>query len=293
MDNHGVTRVGFLGLGRMGLPMAGRLFDAGYQLRVWNRTPGPADKLALRGATAARTAAEAARDADVVITMLADPRALDDVVFGNDGVASSIDPEAVLIDMSTVGPTTARRAAERLRPVHVLDAPVLGSVPQAEVGSLVILVGGDEEVLDRCSDVLEPMGRVMYVGPTGAGATVKLANNAAGMSALVALGEVLSLTDVAGLDPEVVLDAVAMGPLASFVDRWRDGLTSPAGRVDFRLLLARKDLALALDESRELGLHLELLRTAIARYDGAIAAGLGDEDITAVVRYLRAQERAE
>jgi 3-hydroxyisobutyrate dehydrogenase len=277
----------------MGLPMAGRVFDAGHELRVWNRTAGPADKLALRGAPAARTAADAARDAEVVITMLADPRALDDVVFGHDGVASSIGSDAVLIDMSTVGPTAIRKVAERLQPVRVLDAPVFGSVPQAEAGSLVILVGGDEGVLDRCSAVLEAMGRVMHVGPAGAGATVKLANNAAGMSALAALGEVLSLTDRAGLDPEVVLDALAMGPLASFVDRWRDSLTSPAGQVDFRLVLARKDLALALDESQELGLHLQLLRAAIARYDGAVAAGMGDEDITAVVRYLRAQKRPE
>jgi 3-hydroxyisobutyrate dehydrogenase/2-hydroxy-3-oxopropionate reductase len=288
-----VTRVGFLGLGNMGLSMAGRVFDAGHELRVWNRTPGPADELALRGATAARTAADAARDAEVVITMLADPRALDDVVFGHDGVAGSIGSDAVLIDMSTVGPTAIRKVAERLQPVRVLDAPVFGSVPQAEAGSLVILVGGDEGVLDRCSAVLEAMGRVMHVGPAGAGATVKLANNAAGMSALAALGEVLSLTDRAGLDPEVVLDALAMGPLASFVDRWRDSLTSPAGQVDFRLVLARKDLALALDESQELGLHLQLLRAAISRYDGAVAAGMGDEDITAVVKYLRAPKRPE
>ena len=285
-----MTRVAFLGLGRMGLPMAGRVLDAGHQLRVWNRTPGPADQLATRGATAAQTPAEAARDAEVVITMLADPTALDDVVFRPDGVAGSIGQDAVLVDMSTVGPSAVRRMTERLQPVHVLDAPVLGSVPQAESGSLVILVGGEKDVLDRCSDVLEAMGRVVHVGPAGAGATVKLANNAAGMSALAALGEVLSLTDRAGLDPEVVLDALALGPLASFVGRWRDGLASPAERVDFRLVLARKDLALALDESEELGLHLELLRAAIARYDAAVAAGMEDEDITAVVRYLRAPE---
>lgn len=286
-----MTRVGFLGLGAMGLPMAGRVLDAGHQLRIWNRSPGPADRLATVGATATLTAADAARDAEVVISMLADPEALHDVVFGPDGVASSIGPDAVLIDMSTVGPTAIRSVAERLRPVRVLDAPVFGSVPQAEAGSLVILVGGDEEVLDRCSDVLETMGRVVHVGPAGTGATVKLANNAAGMSALAALGEVLSLTDRAGLDPEVVLDALALGPLASFVDRWRGGLAGPAGRIDFRMVLARKDLALALEESQQLGLHLQLLRTAIARYDEAVAAGLGDEDITAVVRYLRRLDR--
>ena len=286
-----MTRVAFLGLGKMGLPMAGRVLDAGHDLRVWNRTPGRADGLVTRGATAAQAPAEAVRDADVVITMLADPAALDDVVFGHDGVAGSIGANGVLIDMSTVGPTAIRSVAERLEPVRVLDAPVLGSVPHAEAGSLVILVGGDHEALLRCTEVLEAMGRVVHVGAAGAGAIVKLANNAAGMSTLVVLGEVLSLTDRAGLDPETVLDAIGMGPLASFVDRWRERLTGPVGTVDFRLVLARKDLALALNEAQELGLDLELVRAAIARCDEAVAGGLGDEDNTAVVRHLRAPER--
>jgi 3-hydroxyisobutyrate dehydrogenase len=237
------------------------------------------------------TPTEAVREADVVVTMVADPPALDDVI---DGIAGSIRPDAVLVEMSTVGPTAIRSVAERLRPVPVLDAPVLGSVPQAEAGSLVILVGGDRDALLRCTDVLEAMGRVVHVGPAGAGATVKLANNAAGMSALVALGEVLSFTDRAGLDPETVLDAIGLGPLASFVERWRPGVTgATGGRVDFRLVLARKDLALAADEAKELGVRLEMVRDAIAACDGAIAAGLGDEDNTAVARHLRATDRPD
>lgn len=285
--------VAFLGLGLMGAPMADRVLDAGHDLRVWNRTAGKADGLVARGATGPPTPAEAVRDADVVITMLADPQALDDVVFGPDGIAGSIGPDAVLIDMSTVGPTAIRTTAERLLPVRVLDAPVLGSVPQAEAGSLTILVGGDREVLLGCTGVLEAMGRVVHVGGAGAGATVKLANNAAGMTTLVTLGEVLSLTDRAGLDPETVLDALGMGPLASFVDRWRGRISDPAGRVDFRLALGRKDMALAQREAEELGLSLEVLRVAIAACDEAVAAGMEDEDNTAVVRHLRAPERSD
>ncbi len=282
-----MTRAAFLGLGNMGLPMAERLLGAGHYVRVWNRTAGPADGLADQGAIAAATPAAAARDAEVVITMLADPPALEDVVFGPDGVAGSIGTDAVLIDMSTVGPTAIRSVADRLRPVGVLDAPVLGSVSHAKTGSLVILVGGDREVLSRCSDVLETMGTVQHLGALGTGALVKLANNAAGMSTLVSLGEVLSLTDRAGLDPETVLDAMGMGPLASFVDRWRDRLTAQEARIDFRLVLARKDLALALEEARANGLDLMLLRAALAICDDAIAAGYGDADNTAVVRHLR------
>jgi 3-hydroxyisobutyrate dehydrogenase/2-hydroxy-3-oxopropionate reductase len=273
----------------MGAPMAGRLLDAGHDLAVWNRTPARADALVARGAAAAATPAEAVADAEIVVTMVADPQALREVV---DGIAGSIEPDAVFVEMSTVGPTAIRSVAERLRPVRVLDAPVLGSVPQAEAGSLTILVGGDRDPLARCTDVLEAMGRIVHVGPAGAGATVKLANNAAGMSALVALGEVLSFTDRAGLDPEAVLDAIGMGPLASFVERWRPGVTgATGGRVDFRLVLARKDLALAADEAQELGVRLRMVREAIAACDEAIAAGLADEDNTAVARHVRSAGR--
>jgi 3-hydroxyisobutyrate dehydrogenase/2-hydroxy-3-oxopropionate reductase len=273
----------------MGAPMAGRLLDAGHDLAVWNRTPARADALVARGAAAAATPAEAVADAEIVVTMVADPQALREVV---DGIAGSIEPDAVFVEMSTVGPTAIRSVAERLRPVRVLDAPVLGSVPQAEAGSLTILVGGDRDSLARCTDVLEAMGRIVHVGPAGAGATVKLANNAAGMSALVALGEVLSFTDRAGLDPEAVLDAIGMGPLASFVERWRPGVTgATGGRVDFRLVLARKDLALAADEAQELGVRLRMVREAIAACDEAIAAGLADEDNTAVARHVRSAGR--
>jgi 3-hydroxyisobutyrate dehydrogenase/2-hydroxy-3-oxopropionate reductase len=282
-----VTRVAFLGLGKMGLPMAGRLLDAGHDLRVWNRTLGKAEGLVARGAVGAASAAEAARDAEIVITMLADPAALVEVVFGRDGIADSIDPEAFLIDMSTVGPTAIRAVAERLGEVRVLDAPVLGSVPHAEAGSLVILVGGEQQTVSRCTEVLEAMGTIQHVGPSGAGATAKLASNAAVMSTIVSLGEALSLSDRLGANPTTVLDAIGSGPLASFVERFRGKLTDGAGRTDFRLVLARKDLALAVEEAQALGLDLTHLRAAIARCDEAIAAGLGDDDNTSVTRYLR------
>lgn len=279
--------VAFLGLGRMGLPMAGRLLDAGHDLRVWNRTPSRADELVAHGAISAASAAEAAGDAEIVITMLADPAALDEVVFGPQGVAGSIDPEAVLIDMSTVGPTAIRSVAERLHPVRVVDAPVLGSVPHAEAGTLAILVGAEQETLARCKEILEVMGTIKHLGPPGAGATAKLASNAAVMSTIVSLGEALSLTDRLGANPETVLDAIGSGPLASFVERFRGKLTGDVDRVDFRLELARKDLALAVDEAQALGLDLTHLRAAIARCDEAIVAGLGDDDNVAVTRYLR------
>jgi 3-hydroxyisobutyrate dehydrogenase len=282
-----VTAVAFLGLGSMGLPLAGRLVDAGHDVRLWNRTTGRDAGLAAAGGRRAATPAEAARGDEVVITMLADPPALEQVLFGPNGVSETIAPDAILVDMSTVGPTAIRAAAARLSPVAVLDAPVLGSVPHAKAGTLVMLVGGEPDVLARCAGVLGAMGTVRHVGPSGAGAMVKLANNAAGMSTMVCLAEVLALTDRAGIDPDAVLDAIGRGPLASFVDRWRDKVTGRENSVDFRLALARKDLALALEEGEAAGLRLTLPEAAAARCDEAIAAGRADRDNTAVVEYVR------
>ena len=271
----------------MGLPMARRLVDAGHEVRLWNRTPGRDEGVVAAGGRHAATPAEAARGAEVVITMLADPPALERVLFGPNGVSETIAPDASLVDMSTVGPATIHAVAARLFPVAVLDAPVLGSVPHAEAGTLVILVGGDPDVLARCAGILAPMGTVVHVGPPGAGAMVKLANNAAGMSTMVCLAEVLALTDRAALDPEAVLDAIGRGPLASFVDRWRDKVTGRVSSVDFRLALARKDLALALEEGEAAGLRLTLAEAAAARCDEAIVAGRAGQDNTAVVAYVR------
>ena len=131
------------------------------------------------------------------------------------------------------------------------------------------------------------LGTLLLVGPSGAGATLKLANNAAVMSALVGLGEVLALTDRAGIDPETVLDAMARGPLGSLVERWRDKITGRIDHVDFRLALARKDLGLALDEAGHAGLRLAVPEAATERVDEAIAAGRGEADNTAVVAVVR------
>jgi 3-hydroxyisobutyrate dehydrogenase-like beta-hydroxyacid dehydrogenase len=281
-----MTRVAFLGLGAMGRPMAARLLGAGHDLTVWNRTPGRDEQLVTSGARRAATPADAVRDAKVAVTMLADPRALEEVLFGPGGVAETISPDATLIDMSTVGPTAMLSAAARLS-ADVLDAPVLGSVPHAEAGTLTILAGGDPRVLDRQSDLLGVLGTIVRAGESGAGATLKLAANAAAISALVGLGEVLSFTDRTGMDPAVVLDGIGAGPLASLVERWRGRITSSVDDVNFTLSLASKDLGLILEEAGRTGIELTLPAAAAARFREAIEAGQGEADFTAVVAQLR------
>jgi 3-hydroxyisobutyrate dehydrogenase len=282
-----MTAVAFLGLGSMGAPMAARLLEAGHALRVWNRTPGRDDALIESGAVPAATPADAARDAEVAITMLADPAALEEVLFGPAGVASAISPTATLIDMSTVGPEPIRSIATRIAPVAVLDAPVLGSVPSAESGRLTILAGGGREVFERHRDLLAVLGTPVHLGPTGVGASMKLVANAATIATLVAVGELLALTDRMGLDQVVVLDGLHLGPLSSFIERWRERLEDRYDRPDFRLELARKDLALVLDEAERAGVALSMVETAAARADEALAAGFGPRDFGAVAGFLR------
>jgi 3-hydroxyisobutyrate dehydrogenase-like beta-hydroxyacid dehydrogenase len=282
-----MTTVAVLGLGAMGSAIAARLLGTGHELSVWNRTPGRDEQLVAAGARRADVAADAVRNAEVVITMVTNPTALEQVLFGTDGAASAISPTATLIDMSTVGPTAIASVVERVAPVAVLDAPVLGSVPSVESGTLVILVGGERAVFDRHTELLSLLGTPIYVGPSGSGAWLKLVNNAAGTAALVAVGELLALTDRAEIDLDVALDSLAAGPLASLIERWRPRLTGEDHASYFRLALARKDLALAFEEAGRAGTGLTVAEAAATRCDEAIEDGLGDEDFGAIVPFLR------
>ncbi len=282
-----MTAIAVLGLGAMGRAIAARLLGSGHDVRVWNRTPGRDDELVASGARRSTTAADAVRDAEVVITMVTDPPALEAVLFGPDGAASTMPEAATLIDMSTVGPTEIASVVERVAPIAVLDAPVLGSVPSVESGSLVILAGGDHAVFERHTELLALFGRPIYVGPSGSGAMLKLVNNAASIATLVALGELLALTDRAGLGIDAVLQSMEAGPLASLIERWRPRLKGEDQSSYFRLALARKDLAIVFDEAEREGTELTVAQTAAARCDEAIETGLGDEDFGAIVPFLR------
>jgi len=279
--------VAFIGLGIMGGRMVKNVLKAGHAVRVYNRTRAKAEALRSAGAQVAGSPGEACRGAEVVITMVTDPPALEGVLFGPDGAAAAIPETATLIDMSTVGPTAIASVVERLGPVAVLDAPVLGSVPSVESGKLVILAGGDRAVFDRHTELLSILGTPIYLGASGSGAWLKLVNNAASTATLVALGELLALTDRAGLGIDSVLQGLEAGPLASLIERWRPRLKGEDQASYFRLALARKDLALVVDEAERESVDLSVAETAAARCDEAIGAGLGDEDFGAIVPFLR------
>jgi len=285
-----MTTLAFVGLGQMGLPMAGRLLDAGHDLIVWNRTPARADTLVARGAKLVDTPAEAARRSEVVFTMLSGPDALQEVVFGPGGLAEGIDDDDghTLIEMSTVGPDMMRDLAERLPDeVDVIDAPVLGSVPQATDGTLKIFVGAETELFDEWAPVLEGMGRPIHMGPPGAGAAMKLVTNSILGALMSGLAEALSLADAFALDQSTVLDILAESPIGVTVKSKRELIESGRFPPNFKLSLATKDLRLVTGTAQNAGLQLPLAMAARAWFELSDSEGLGPFDYSAVTARAR------
>jgi 3-hydroxyisobutyrate dehydrogenase-like beta-hydroxyacid dehydrogenase len=270
--------------------MAARLLDAGHELTVWNRTAARAQPLVDAGASVAASPADAARGAEVVVTMLADPDALDEVVFGADGVASTASPGTTLIEMSTVGPDVVRSLAARLPDgVDVLDAPVLGSVPAATDGTLKLFVGGEDAVVERCKAVLDPMGTARHLGPLGAGAAMKLVANSTLGALMCGLAEALALADALGLPQDAVLDILAESPIGTTVKSKRKLIETGVYEPNFSLALAAKDLRLVTEAADEAGVELRLSPAARSWLERAEAAGLGDLDYSAVIADVRGE----
>src|SRR5688572_23809181 len=202
-----------LGLGHMGAPIAQVLLAAGHPVTVWNRDEKRSAPVVDAGATLGATPAEAARRADVVITMLTDAAAVEAVLFGPDGAAAVLTPGTCVVQMSTIAPIEVRDAARRLPAgVDLVDAPVAGSVDAAAAGRLVILAGGEPGVLDRMTTLLSELGTVRRCGTVGEGAAVKLVLNTALVTGMAALADALAVARSVGVRREVALDALAQGP---------------------------------------------------------------------------------
>jgi 3-hydroxyisobutyrate dehydrogenase-like beta-hydroxyacid dehydrogenase len=282
------TTLAFCGLGAMGAPMAARLLEAGYDVVVWNRTPERAQPLVDQGARQASTPEEAAKEAEGVFTMLATPEAVADVVAGEAGIASAIEPGATLIEMSTIGPHAVRRLAEQLPDgVDALDAPVLGSIPQATDGTLKVFVGGEQATFDRWEPVLKRFGSTRYLGPLGAGAAMKLVANSCLGVLVVGLGEALALADGLSLDQGDVLDVLAESPIAATVKSKRELIESNEWPANFKLSLAAKDMRLVTEEAERSGLSLTLAPAVQERLEAADAAGKGESDYSVVIEDIR------
>jgi 3-hydroxyisobutyrate dehydrogenase len=287
-----MAKLAFCGLGQMGLPMATRLIDAGHGVSVWNRTAEKAKPLLDLGARLAGTPAEAAAGAEAVITVVADPEALEAVVFGAGGLAEALESGATLIDMSTVGPDAVRATAARLPDgVRMLDAPVQGSVAQATEGSLRINVGGPQDLFERWRPLLETLGTPRRFGDLGAGASMKLVMNSTLGAVASALGEALALGDALGLDQGDLLDWLSNSPVGAAAESHRDKIENGTYPSRFKLSLAAKDLRLVTGSARAAEVDMRLAEASRRWLEEADAAGLGDLDYTAVIAHIRGRTR--
>lgn len=288
-----MAKLAFCGLGRMGEPMAARLLEAGHDLVVWNRTPERGEGLIELGARRAGSPAEAASCAEAVFTMLATPDALEAVVLGDGvpGVGDGLAPGTALVDLSTVGPDLVRVLAGRLPVgVEMLDAPVLGSVPQAREGTLKVFVGGADDAVARWRPVLEQFGHPIHLGPLGAGAAMKLVANSCLGALMTALAEALALADAFGLDQATVLDILSESPIGRTTKSKRSHVESGEYPPNFSLELAAKDLRLVTEAARERDVDAKVGAAARAHFEAAEAAGFGPLDYSSVIAHVRGRK---
>jgi 3-hydroxyisobutyrate dehydrogenase-like beta-hydroxyacid dehydrogenase len=280
-------RVAFLGLGTMGAPMAANILRKGHSLVVWNRTIDRDQDLVAAGALRASTPADAARNAEIVITMLADPAAVEMVVCGKDGVIAGLEPHSIVVDMSTVDAMTARRVDEHVR-AHggsFLDAPVSGTRKPAEDGTLVIMAGGDPSTLERARPVLECMGRVVPVGGVGQGMAMKLVLNGLGAHMMTGFAAMLTFGRTQGLAARDMLAVIGAGAFSSPLYASKGPkMVARDFRPDFKLELMRKDQRLVLDAAAAAGYPLPTLQAVLEVLDEAVDAGFGPLDLSGVVR---------
>jgi len=282
-------KIGLVGLGIMGKPMARNLVKAGYELVVHNRSRGAVDELVTESKkiTSANTPGEVASQVDIVITMLPDSPDVDAVVFGDDGLLEEMGSGDLLIDMSTIAPATSIEVSKALaaRGASALDAPVSGGDKGAIAGTLSIMVGGEVSDFDRAKPIFEAVGKtIVHVGAAGAGQTVKACNQVVVALNFAAVSEALVLGSKAGVDPEKIIEVLNGGLAASKVLEMR-GPTMIQHNFEpgFRVNLHRKDLNIALSTGKEFDVPLPVTALISQMFDALAANGRGDLDHSALV----------
>ena len=287
-----MLKVGYIGLGLMGKPMARNILKAGFPLVVHNRSRAAVDELVAEGATAAWTPAEVARQVDVVITNLPDSPDVELVALGADGIIEGAHEGLIFIDNSTIKPATARKIASALaeKGVSALDAPVSGGDIGAINGTLTIMLGGEEAALEKVMPVLEAMGKsITLVGDAGAGQIAKVCNQIMVAAQMVATGELLMVAQKAGADPQKVVQAIKGGAAQCWTldvkpPRLFDGNRQPG----FKAYMQAKDLNIVLDTAREYGVPLPGTSANTQLFSAMLEMGMGDLDNSAVIGVIEA-----
>ena len=284
--------VGLIGLGLMGGPMGQNLLRAGFPVVVWNRTRAKADDLVREGAKLAADPGAVAGEADVLITIVSDPAALEEVLFGARGAIEALRPGSTLVDSSTVSPELARQIAAACAEhgVDFLDAPVTGGTWGAKKGELVFMIGGKAEVLERVRPVLEAVGKKFFLlGPSGAGQTVKLGMNLLLALQVDAFAEALALVTAGGVPAEKLIEVLQSSMARSGVlDVKAPMMVKGEFPASFPLRLMHKDVRLALELARNNGVTLPCGTAAYATYSAVMNSSLDDPDFSAVARFWKA-----
>jgi 3-hydroxyisobutyrate dehydrogenase-like beta-hydroxyacid dehydrogenase len=285
-----MSTLGFIGLGAMGSRIAGRLLDGGHQLYGTNRTAAKAEPLIERGLIWRDTPREVAAAASVVFTMVTDDEALEAIVGGPDGLLAGLEPGKVYVDMSTVSPQASSQLAGRVRSLGagMLDAPVSGSIPQAESGTLAIMVGGEPDAFAAVQPVLRELGQtVTHIGPNGQGLLVKLAINISLAVQTLAFSEGLLLAERAGVDPQVAADVMASSSIGSAMLKARIPLLLQLPEhAWFDVELMQKDIRLALETGDELRILLPSAAVADEMLTEARERGYGHRDLASLHEVL-------
>lgn len=283
-----LSSVGFLGLGIMGSRMAANVARAGFPLHVWTHTPGKADAWAAEhGASALATPAEVAEHSDVVVSMVVDGEQVASVLLGAGGVIEAARDGLLCVDMSTIGPADTRRIGAALgeRGVGMLDAPVTGSSPRAEDGSLTIMVGGQQESFERVRSLLQSMGKLIaYVGELGQGQMLKLINNSLGAANAAAMAEALLLAHATGIDLDALVEVTSAGSGASAQLALKSG---PMREHDYTTLFKTahmlKDVRLCLEEAQKAGVPFPSAGHARDVLAATMGRGHADDDYAAMI----------
>ena len=279
--------VAVLGTGTMGTPLARRLLDAGFSVRVWNRTAARAQPLGADGAIVTKTPAEAADGAAVVLTMLSDGDAVQHAMLGPAGALGAMRPEAIWLQMSTIGPRWTDRftAVAAKHGVELVDAPVSGSDGAARAGELIVLASGSDRVQERVQPLLDAVGRrTLWLGPAGAGSRLKLVVNNWLVCLVEAAAETLTLADGLDVDRQLFLDAIADGPLAAQYVLTKSSAASEGDLAPgFPLRHALKDVSLTLTAASAAEIDLPLTATLALRWKRVATNGHADQDVSVVM----------
>lgn len=280
-------RIGFVGLGLMGAPMCKRLLKAGYKVTLWGRSDRRCTPLVRVGGHQAKTPAELAAMCDVVITVVTAPKDVGEVLFGKNGIVDGAHEGLTVIDMSTIGRQAAVGISSGLADygIDFMDAPVTGSTPAAEAGTLIIIAGGPKRIFKRYEKILKVMGTPHHMGDTGAGQLVKTMQNMMGAAELSVLGEALALCEAYGLPRKRVGDLLALTGVASPLIKMKiPSMVKQSYPTLFSLENMLKDLKLGQLEARRSGLKLRVGRAAETAYVLASEMGLGQQDFAAVAK---------